>query len=283
MFELADAFAIDVAAFAILSNHTHLVLHVDSTAAEEWSGAEVIERWHRLFNGTLLSQRYLAKDPLSPAEMDYLDQTVEIWRNRLQDISWFMGRLNEFIARRANAEDRCTGRFWEGRFKSQALLDEKALAACMVYVDLNPVRAGMAKTPEESDYTSVQMRAETAAKTVSKSDADSPTQPGRLLPFVGNLREEMPKGVPFHLADYLQVVDWTGRAIVDGKRGSIPTDLPPILERLRIEPKHWLYLARNFESPFKGLVGAAHTLRATCQRLGYQRTPSFSACKTLLT
>ena len=83
---------------------------------------------------------------LGQSQLESVVETTEIYRQRLYDLSWFMRHLNEHIAREANKEDQCTGRFWEGRFKSQALLDEAALIACMAYVDLNPVRADMAST-----------------------------------------------------------------------------------------------------------------------------------------
>ena len=180
--------------------------------------------------------------------------------------------LNEAIARQANSEDNCTGRFWEGRFKSQALLDEAALAACLAYVDLNPIRAGMAKTPETSEFTSIQQRI---------TNAQSAHQQHKgLMPFAGYPRQDMPKGLPFRLTDYLELVDWTGRIIREDKRGAIDENLPPILERLNIEAKHWLFLTQHFESRFKGLVGTAYQLKRVCERLGYQRVPGMKNCKT---
>ncbi len=214
------------------------------------------------------------------AERRALDVFVESWRTRLTDISWLMRCLNEDVARKANAEDGCTGRFWEGRFKSQALLDEKALAACLAYVDLNPVRAMMADTPEGSDFTSVQERSEAAREAVAPNEPEQ--QPARLLPFAGNPRRDMPKGLPFRVTDYLDLVDWTGRQLRADKRGAIDGRLPPILERLQIDPKHWLYMTRQFESHFKGLVGTAIRLKAVCQELGYRRTPNAAACRALL-
>jgi hypothetical protein len=107
-------------------------------------------------------------------------------------------------------------------------------------------------------------------------------QPPALLPFVGNPREEMPKGLPFRLADYLELVDWTGRILRDDKRGAIDGNLPPILKRLQVDPKHWLHMATHFESRFKGLVGAVYKLQTACKQLGYRRTPSLAACRELL-
>ena len=156
---LSTIFAIDVCAFAILATHYHLILRTRPDLVAVWSDREVARRWLTLFP----RRRDPHGNPMPPEEKDICalaDQPGRIGelRRRLSSLSWFMGQLNEFIARAANKEDQVKGRFWESRFKCQVLLDEAAIAACMVYVDLNLIRAGLAGTPEESDFTSIQER-----------------------------------------------------------------------------------------------------------------------------
>ncbi|MFM4702858.1 transposase [Aeromonas bivalvium] len=162
-----------------------------------------------------------------------------------------MRLLNESLARQANEEDGCKGHFWEGRFKSQALLTEAALLSCMAYVDLNPVRAGIADTPEESDYTSIQQR-------IDASTADA-TPALHLLPF--STKHE-PEALPYGLADYLTLVDWTGRAIRADKRGHIPADLAPIMGRLGLDESQWLRQVALFRHRGIRVVGD----KVGCQR-----------------
>ncbi len=262
---LAGVFAIEVCAYAVMSNHSHLVLHISQGHAEKWTITEVIRRWHRLHKSTLLSRQYLCPEhrtKMEPHLIDCVEETANIWRQRLMDISWFMRSLNEYIAREANKEDQCTGRFWEGRFKSQALLDEAALAACMAYVDLNPVRANMAPTPEESDHTSIQYRIN-AAK-VGKV-------PKRLMPFAGNPRLGMPHGLPFRLADYIQLVDISGRHFAQNKKGKIDVALPDILTRLNLKPSQWIELTSTFEQAFHHAAGNSIYLEKYKQRHQLQR------------
>jgi hypothetical protein len=158
-----------------------------------------------LFSGTLYSQRFAKGELLTAAEQASLNTSIELWRERLMDISWLMRIINEGIARMANREDDYTGRFWEGRFSSQALLDEKSLEACSAYVDLNPIRAGIADSLTDSDHTSIKRRGEQAEK--AKQPNDPLQQAKGLHPFAGNPRRDMPNGLPFRLADYLKLVD----------------------------------------------------------------------------
>lgn len=108
--------------------------------------------------GPLLIQKYQQGIPISEPEQETVNTIINVWRERLANLSWFMKRLNEYIARQANKEDQCTGHFWEARYKSQALLTEEALLSCMAYVDLNPVRAAIADTPAHSAHTSIKER-----------------------------------------------------------------------------------------------------------------------------
>jgi len=159
----------------------------------------------------------------------------------------------------------------------------------MAYVDLNPVRAGIAETPEDSDHTSIQRRIRALQAAVEPEGAraqqtpepEAPLQPLELLPFAGGERQDGPKGLPFHLPDYLELVNWTGQAVRDDKRGAISQDLPPILERLGIDGQAWLRLATQFESSFSTWVGKAEHVHSTCRRLGHRQARGISACRLL--
>ncbi|TMP39932.1 transposase [Pseudoalteromonas citrea] len=273
LLELAKVFCIDVCAYAVMSNHTHIVLYVDDIKAKRLSDKAIIIRWHKLFKGTILSHKYLQGECLDSAQQYFLNKDIEQFRERLSSISWFMRVLNESIARKANKEDNCTGRFWEGRFKSQALLDEAALAACMAYVDLNPVRAKMTETPEASDYTSVKARCE---------HAKEGKQPKHLARFAGSPRKHMPKGLPFELKSYLELVELTGRCMRTDKRGAINPINSPILDRLNIAPENWLKLTTQFTKVFHGAVGRPQKLDNYCASLEIKRRANYKQCEKLL-
>jgi REP element-mobilizing transposase RayT len=252
---LSSLFSIDICAYAVMSNHLHIVIKLCPTQAQRWSNTEVVTRWLSLFKGPLLIQQWQAGESLSNAQLDTVSDMIEVYRERLASLSWFMKCLNEPIARQANQEDKCTGHFWESRYKSQALLTEEALLSCMAYVDLNPIRADMAKTPEDSKHTSIKERINPKFNLTSAVDSQKallalqhfqfPAKP--LAQFEGNIRNEEQQGILFSLEDYLTLVDMTGRILRDDKRGAISAHLPPILERLEINQEEWLNNATQFE------------------------------------
>ncbi|WP_223786816.1 transposase [Marinicella meishanensis] len=244
---LAKLFALDICAYAIMSNHFHIVLKVNST--QDWSDKRVLMTWAGLFDLPLLCERYVRGDQMSNPELEFVIIKADEYRKRLMDISWFMKTLNEYIARRANIEDGCTGHFWESRFKSQALLDERALLTCMAYVDLNPIRAAMAKTPEQSDYTSIQDR-------INNENT-------RLIGF-----GKGDKDLPFSLSGYLELVDYSGRAILENKRGYTPENLPSILDRLGLNPDTWMDELKGFKSVGFSAVGTVDQLKDFCRQVG---------------
>jgi len=250
---LSSLFSIDLCAYAVMSNHYHIVIRVNPEKADQWTEQEVAERWTQLFSKPSIIHRYLGGVNLTVGEQHQVTQLISIWRQRLTDLSWYMRCLNEPIARMANSEDDCTGRFWEGRFKSQALLDERAVLACMAYVDLNPIRAAMANTPEQSDFTSIQER-------IRHPDSLS------LRPFAERADDDV--GIPFELKEYLELVDWAGHEIKLGKKGYISGDTPPILNRLGMNAEPVLtYLYRTEKHSF-GALGPVSMLRAFAHSVG---------------
>jgi REP element-mobilizing transposase RayT len=173
--KVTSIFAIDVCSYAIMSNHFHLVLKIG--ANDNWTDKQVLINWQTLYSLPVMCQRYLQGEELDDSSVRLVQKYANEYRIRLSSISWFMKAINEHIARMANEEDQCTGHFWESRFKSQALLDERALLTCMAYVDLNPIRAGMAKTLADSEFTSIKERIEAESTDLlcfGKGDNDLP-------------------------------------------------------------------------------------------------------------
>ncbi len=279
--ELASVFTIRICAYAFMSTHYHLVVYIDNDLAEKLTDQEVAERWGKIF-------KRKTTPSASSIEEENKASTVSVWRDRLKDISWFMRCLNEYIARLANKEDECKGRFWEGRFKSQALIDKSALLACMVYVDLNPIRAKLAETPEESEFTSIWERIQTDQVRKKKQPIDEAKnkKTGSSIPSGGSTLNEKngyltglmefqknhlldqkkdaplsKESLPIGFNDYLELLDSTGRAVRCGKKGTIPSHISPILERLAVHPKGWLKSVTQFESCFCRVAGKLSILK----------------------
>jgi len=248
IYALSQVYCVDICAYAVMSNHYHLVLHINKEEALKLSAYAVVERWQQLHKLPALVQNWLAGKLSSDAEKLAALMIIENWRERLWSLSWFMKELNFDIACQANLEDNCKGHFWESRFKSQALLDEQALIAAMTYVDLNPLRAGVAKTPESSEYTSIKARLEAL-------NNDQETAPC-LHPFIGSPTNQTLKGIPLRLIDYIELVDWTARQYQE-KKAALNSSIPPILQRLNINQITWLKACSKLERYRSTAVGHA--------------------------
>ncbi len=287
---LAGQFGIDVCGFAVMSNHVHVVLRNRPDVVAAWSDQEVARRWWNVFPSRREEDGSPAKPRAHELEMLTADsKALEERRQRLSSLSWFMRCLCETVARRANKEDECTGRFWEGRYKCQRLLDEAAILACSVYVDLNPIRAGVAKTPESSRFTAAYDRIQArkggakgrspAGKGAAPKSGATPVgqTDGWLSPVELRERQDAKssaksrrasnKGfLPVKLTEYLRLLDWTGRQARKGKRGRIPPDLAPILERLHVASDHWVETVLHFGRWFRRAAGRAVSLAAEAER-----------------
>jgi REP element-mobilizing transposase RayT len=251
--KLADVFACGIYAFAIMSNHYHMVLHMHPATASSWTDSEVAQRWTRLYPAATAAETALKIEAIV-ANLEL----VKIYRTRLSDLSWLMKSVSEHIARRANAEDKVSGRFWEGRFKCQLITSEKAMLAALTYVDLNPIRAKVAKNITKSFHTGVRLRTKRLAKDPGLANEI-------MRPLAGVVSQNIPKITE---ADYIELVDATGRGWHLGKRGKIDATEPKALSKLGLSPNHWTRRVKGVGSGYWRVVGELEDLVERAKQLG---------------
>ncbi|MFK7738056.1 MAG: transposase [Pirellulaceae bacterium] len=278
----AAYFGIDLLGSAIMSNHFHLVLRSRPDIVATWDDTEVARRWRMLCP----LRKHEDGTPQEPTEFELNsiradpDRLKEV-RSRLSDISWWMRLLCQHVGQRANRETGETGKFWESRFRAVRLLDDSAILSAVAYVDLNPIRAGLAQTIEESDFTSAKLRLEALLaksatptppnspdmKTAAASDAAlAPVHVDELRhalgprPSVGEARCSDKGFLNMSESEYLTLLDWTARSIVPGKSGSTPPSMPPLLQRVGLKPKSWLQLVQGFGELFHHVAGEPHEI-----------------------
>ena len=240
-----------------VSNHTHVVLRVDPRLPHAWDDEEVAARWNRLTRSLDGPVDLEAATVREQSLLQQRERLTEI-RNRRGSLRWCMRFLNEAIARAANAEDESTGRFWYGRFRCQALLDDAAVLACMAYVDLNPIRAGLCDRLIDSDFTTIQQRL--------RSIESRPDTGDELLEPVTGVggREDSPD---ISLADYIALVEWTGRIARPDKPGVIVNEQVPVT-LIRGSPEWWARSALTIEAAFGFAVGRPGRLKAHAEATG---------------
>jgi hypothetical protein len=257
---LAGSFAISVGGFAILDNHLHVLVRLDPDVGRRWSAEEVVRRWIAVY-----PPRQLAMDDPAVVQKWVQHQAqdgrqVELLRERLENLGWFMKALKEPLSRLANQADGCSGAFWQARYKSIAILDLEALLATCVYIDLNPLAAGIAPTPEDSPHTSIKQRvahvrgqgrlsrlkaarrgsvaASRAAGNLEQDHWLVPIEDRRSHPGRGpqSSREGMLE--TFSLGSYLLLLDHTGRLFRAGK-ARMSWGLAEVFQRLGTSQEYW--------------------------------------------
>lgn len=264
--QLSQVFAVDHAAYAVMDNHVHVVLRVDPPRALTWSAEEVARRWLGVFPSIWLDAELRVPSDEAVMKLAADSETIEVYRERLADLSWLMGRFKEWVARRANLEEQCKGRFWEQRYHCQRIADAGGLLACMIYVDLNPVRAHMVDRPEESVHTSVRQRIELRQEPSAMSlEAGL----GWITPIEQIFAGESYEPPRLTLEDYLELLDAIGRQVGRARgRGTIPARLLPILERLKLDAQRLAENVLHFGRYYHYLIGSPETLKRESQARG---------------
>jgi REP element-mobilizing transposase RayT len=213
MFHLARYFAIEIDAFSIMSSHFHMVIYYDPIECDRWTDEEVAFRWVEAFPPTVNGEVLEDLKPLHREKILDNKALLHDRRKKLGCLSTFMKHLKQPIARRANQEDGCQGHFFETRFYSGALLSEQALLASMAYVDLNPVRARIARRIAQCQNTSIQLRIKHLENTLERLKEI-------IDPLVSGLGKRTHR-FQVTLADYIERLDVIIRAEIEKDMGQL--------------------------------------------------------------
>jgi len=282
---LASIFSIDILKYAVMDNHLHLILRNRPDVVKKWSKTKILRHAMRLFPEKFRRKGwYVEPGEAIPRQLLENTKLIEVMRDRLSDISWLMKVLQERIARRCNKVDKKSGHFWAGRYKSEKLEDDGAVLACAMYIDLNWIRAGKAKTPETSRFTSAyrRIRGMQARRRKKKGAQEEGIQlDGHLAPLNINgdypgedlaaldLRASNRGTLEMTLEMYLTLLDIVGRMLKTGK-GSIPDKYVGILERLGLDATYFADYVETYGMWSRRFVGAQNKLREAAERLKQQ-------------
>ena len=304
---LASIFAIEVLDIALMDNHMHHVLRNRPDIASQWSNDEVVERWWRL-HPKLKKNRQPRL--LTKKRRQALLARADAFRRRLADLSWFMKELKEATAKEFNVEDNVKGHFWAERFKCTRLLDGAAVLACSLYVDLNVIRAKQALTPEQSRYTSAWHRIQALLQAnqtpweelfkesdvAADSDVTSEGKPAALprpdawlAPICESGEADNVTAPRFRASNkgflrmtveqYLELLDCIGRQLRGDKRGAIPADLAPILERIGIVVEQLTKTIADLDGYFPQVLGQAAHVAEAAARAGRRWFKGVGRCR----
>lgn len=297
---LAECFAIDIMSYAILANHFHLVLRNRPDLVQSWDDHEVARRWLMICP----EKREPDGSPVPPTKPQIQSlvadpKRITQLRGRLSNPSWLMARACQHIARRCNKEDEQSGKFFGERFKMKRLLDEAGVLACMAYVDLNPIRAGLADTLDGYGEVSIGERmramdgspadpsqwladltldaevnrqpvqvvggpADKAAEADVSAPADAPARQTPAQPV------ERLGCVPLDLGQYLELLGWLAvrsrpelnETIQHSREGG------PLLRNLGLEASAFADVVDHYERRFFTAVGCPASVQREATRRG---------------
>lgn len=271
--QLSRMFAIKVCSYAILHNRYSLVVCVNQNVAKSLSDQDVVARWSICFKVPQVVKSVLEGKSINNEDYIKAHCLIDTWRHRLSDLSWFMRLLNECIARRANSEDGCKGKFWKGRYKSQALLDDAALIACMSYIDMLPECSRQESMGDTQGVSSLSYH----TCGIKKPERSEPLKL-QLAPFKRN-NESFSLPCTYH--EYKNLIIWTKQALITKRKWYVPGQCRTFLNNIGINANIWLDFVSHYHRFFNQAVGSYGNMRKLSVKQGKRHLRGMLAAKKL--